>query len=96
MGVMSDSFIKAANYNELGREGQGADLPKCKAAIQEDLERLEEWVNRNLMKWKKCKCKILHLEWTNPVQQRGPEWLHSSPIEKTSDYLASILRKKNS
>lgn len=50
MGVMSDSFIKAANYNELGREGQGADLPKCKAAIQEDLEKLEEWVNRNLMK----------------------------------------------
>lgn len=80
--VWSDSFIKAGNYSELGREGQGADLPKCKAAIQKDLERLEECVNRNIMKWKKCKYKILHLEWINLVQQQGPEWLHSSPIEK--------------
>ena len=32
-------------------EGEvGADLLKCKAAIQKDLVRLEEWVNRNIIK----------------------------------------------
>ena len=46
--VWSDSFIKVANYNELGREGQGADLPKCKAAIQTgqmqaDRAQQQEW-----------------------------------------------------
>lgn len=32
---------------------------KDRAAIQRDLERLREWVNRNILKFNKSKCKFL-------------------------------------
>jgi len=56
-------------------EGEvGAHLLRCKAAGQKDLAGLGEWVKRNVFKWKKCKCKFLHLGWTNPIQQQEA-WL---------------------
>ncbi|KAK4817119.1 hypothetical protein QYF61_027982, partial [Mycteria americana] len=49
---------KFADDTELGR---GADMPEGRAAIQRDLDRLEKCVDRNLMKFNKGNCKVLHL-----------------------------------
>ncbi|KAK4830690.1 hypothetical protein QYF61_012859 [Mycteria americana] len=48
------------------------------------MERLEEWANKNLMKFKKDKCKVLHLGKHNPgVQHRlGSTGLGSSSVER--------------
>ena len=39
------------------------------AATHRDLDRLEKWADRNVMKFNKQKCKILHLRRDNSVHQ---------------------------
>lgn len=50
-----------------------------------DTDRLEnKWASRNIVKYDKRKCKILHMGWTNSTQLYRPEnsWMRSSFAEK--------------
>lgn len=54
-----------------------------KVALQEDLDRLGEWADKNLMKFNQDKCQILHLGKYSRVQHRlGPTCLWSSSVER--------------
>ena len=46
-----------------------ADTPVGYAVIQRDVNRLEKWADRNLMKFYKGKWKVLHLGRNNSVHQ---------------------------
>ncbi|PKU29515.1 hypothetical protein llap_20181 [Limosa lapponica baueri] len=52
--------------------------------VQCDLDRLESWADRNLMKFNKGKCRVLHLGTNKPMHQYrlGADLLESSSVEK--------------
>jgi len=65
------------------------DTPEGCAAIQQDLDRPEIWVQRNLMRFNKGKCKVLHLERNNPMHlyRLGADLLESSSEERDLGFL---------
>lgn len=42
--------------------GEVVDIPGVCAAIQQDLERLVCWAEKNIVKFNKGRCRVLHLE----------------------------------
>jgi len=73
--------MKFADYTKLSGE---VDTLEGRGTLQEDLDRLQDWANKNLMKFDKDKCMVLHLGKHNPgVQHRlGSAWLGSSSVER--------------
>ncbi|KAK4831142.1 hypothetical protein QYF61_015445 [Mycteria americana] len=73
--------MKFANDTKLSGE---VGTSEGRTTLQEDLDRLEELSNKNLMKFNKDKRKVLHLGKHNPrVQHRlGSTWLGSSSVER--------------
>ncbi|RMC01104.1 hypothetical protein DUI87_22370 [Hirundo rustica rustica] len=54
-----------SNFTDNTKLGGVADSPEGCAALRKDLNRLERWAKRNLLKSSKGKCRILHLGRSN-------------------------------
>jgi len=65
------------------------DTPEGCAAIQCDLDRMESWAERNLMRFNKGKCRVLHLGRNSLMHQYrlGVDLLESSSVEKDLGFL---------
>lgn len=50
------------------KPGGEADTPECCSIIPSNLDKLENWASRNIMKFNKWKYQVLHQEKNNPME----------------------------
>lgn len=62
--------------------GGKSDTPEVWTATQWDPDRLKNWVDKNLMRFKKDKCRVLNLVRNDPQLRLGTDLLESSSSEK--------------
>jgi len=82
-----------STFAEGTKLGGEVDTPEGCAAIQRDLDRLESWAEKNLMKFNKGKCRVLHLGRNNPMHQYRlrADLLESSSAERDLRVLVEEL-----
>ncbi|KAJ7413890.1 hypothetical protein WISP_87826 [Willisornis vidua] len=63
------------------------------AALQTDLDRLERWAEKNLQKFSRGKCRVLHLGRNNPENRYrlGADLMENSSVEKALGILVDKL-----
>uniref|UniRef100_K7F090 Reverse transcriptase domain-containing protein n=1 Tax=Pelodiscus sinensis TaxID=13735 RepID=K7F090_PELSI len=78
---MDCTLSKFADDPKLGGE---RDTLEDRDRVQNDLDKLEDWATRNLMRFNKDKCRVPHLGRKNPKHcyRLGTNWLSSSSVEK--------------
>ncbi|XP_064901183.1 uncharacterized protein LOC135577216 [Columba livia] len=79
-----DTECTLSKFADDTKLGEVADTPKVCAAIQCGLDRLEDWAEKNLMKFNKGKCRVQYLGTNNPRHQYrlGVDLLESSIAKK--------------
>ncbi|KAK4816474.1 hypothetical protein QYF61_017226 [Mycteria americana] len=77
--------------------GEVADMSQGHAAMQRDLDRLEKWTDRKLIKFNKGKCQVLPLGRNDPLWQcmLADDQLENSSAEKDMERVADSKLNKS-